>query len=44
MLRNHRITTPDHEFLFFSFLLQLTSRGGDLGSSCLDSFLDNVVR
>ncbi len=30
----------DHEFLFFSLLLQFTSCGGDLGSSCLD----NVVR
>jgi hypothetical protein len=34
----------DHESLFFSLLLQFTSCGGDLGSSRLDSFLDNVVR
>jgi len=31
---------PDHEFLFFSLLLQFTSYGGDLGSP----HLDNVVR
>jgi len=31
---------PDHEPPFFSLLLQFTSRGGDLGSFCLD----NVVR
>jgi hypothetical protein len=31
---------PDHEFLFFSLLLQVTSCGGDLSSSRLD----NVVR
>jgi len=31
---------PGHESLCFSLLLQFTSCGGDLGSSCLD----NVVR
>jgi len=31
---------PDHEFLCFLLLLQFTSCGGDLGSSCLD----NVMR
>ena len=37
MLRNDQITIP---FPYFSLLLQFTSCGGDLGSSCLD----NVVR
>ncbi len=36
----HVAQRRDREFLFFSLLLQLTSCGGDLGSSCLD----NVVR
>jgi len=36
----HVAQRPDHEFLFFSSLLQFTSSGGDLGSCCLD----NVVR
>jgi len=36
----HGALRPDHEFLFVSLLLQFTSCGGDLGSSCLD----NVVR
>ena len=36
----HVAQRPDHEFPFFSPLLQFTSCGGDLGSSCLD----NVVR
>jgi len=36
----HVAQPPDHEFLFFSLLLQLTLCGGDLISSCLD----NVVR
>ncbi len=32
----HVAQRPDREFLFFSLLWQFTSRGGDLGSSCLD--------
>ncbi len=36
----HVAQRPDRESLFFSLLLQFTSCGGDLGSSCLD----NVVR
>src|SRR6266852_6894021 len=36
----HVAQRPDHEFLCSSLLLQFTSCGGDLGSSCLD----NVVR
>jgi hypothetical protein len=36
----HVAQRPDHEFLFFSLLLQFTSCGGDLGSPRLN----NVVR
>ncbi len=35
-----KLGARNHEFLFFSLLLQFTSCGGDLGSSRLD----NVVR
>jgi hypothetical protein len=34
----HVTRRRDHDVLFFS-LLQFTSCGGDLGSSCLDNFV-----
>ena len=40
LLTAAKLGARNHEFLFFSLLLQFTSCGGDLGSSCLD----NVVR
>jgi hypothetical protein len=35
----HVAQRPDHEFLFFSSLLQFTLCAGDLGSSCLGNFV-----
>ncbi len=36
MLRNDVAQRLDHGFLIFWLLLQFSSRGVDLGSSCLD--------